>query len=96
MLFIGEVAQPRPIAVHVFVRTPMMFTKPPAQKDAVQISPVRKERYDIWTSSKKDFLYISLLTQMNENPNDVKTKSGKQKSKKSRTTISVLTLLQPD
>ena len=47
-----HLAQPRPIAVHVFGRTPMLFTKPPAQKGAVQVSHVQKEKLRFSTSSK--------------------------------------------
>ena len=37
---------PTVIVVHVFGRTPMLYTKPPAQKGAVQISPVQKNSCD--------------------------------------------------
>ena len=46
-----HIAQPRPIAVDVFGRTPMLFKKPHAQKGAVQISLVQKKM--IQTSTKK-------------------------------------------
>ena len=47
-----HLAQPRHIAVHVFGRTPMLFTKPPAQEGAVHIIAHPEEKNAIFDPSK--------------------------------------------
>ena len=42
------------MVVHVFGRTPIMFTKPRAQKGAVQISTVQKKQVAIFNPLKMD------------------------------------------
>ena len=71
--------------MHVFGRRPMLFTKPPAQKGAVQISPVQKKvaifdplkiygRAD--GSPKKDFPYQNKINMLPSHGNTLKRREG--------------------